>query len=286
MAAKDPFQAVFERISLEKNLTEVRAGVLRSVFGVTNRKKAAVALNAELHHFEQTFIKTFINTQTSTPTIIDTSPNQGEVSKSTGINWKGLSKEWQKKKRAKKVALPSFFHYGVARNPTSKGKFAKPEMTLKTYLTTHWPSQKVLKTFGYITEKDIIFTNSRGTDVTLKQGKANSELPFLGKLKTARKDITNESERFSIGFRAFPKINFEAFTTNSGKQVELLKHLIPLSDNTAALGYPFAKLTNNHELAGNRALRPTLVPLLNWYYRVKLPYVFKQFYKTKGLTGK
>jgi hypothetical protein len=72
-------------------------------------------------------------------------------------------------------------------------------------------------------------------------------------------------------------------------QVKLTKLFIPKAENTAANGFPLSKLLNNQKAKnqkGYRPLRPTVAPLLNWYYRVKLPHVFKQFYKTKGLVGR
>lgn len=292
------FEEVFKKISLETQLTTLRPTVLRDVFSEANRKRAAAALNNELRHFHSTFIATFIASQSLSPDVQDTSPLTGAGTKSTGINWERLNRQWELKKKRKPMATPSFFSYGVVGDKeTNKQrkkdkKSPKPLQTLEQYLQNSWGPNKALNVVGYVTADDIIFKTSKGDDVKLKGGKANPDAVFLGKLKTKEgRDITNLTETFTIGFRAFPKLG-NLRDLNSGSDaysVKLAKLFIPRSDNTATKGFPLSKLINNQGAGGqkgHRPLRPTVDHLLNWYYRVKLPYVFKQFYKTKGLVGR
>lgn len=291
------FEQIFKKISLQEQLTEIRPSVLRDVFSEANRKRAAVALNNELRHFHDTFINTFIAAQSFSPEIVDSSPLGSAPTKSIGVNWEFLEKQWFLKKKRKGIATPSFFSYGVvgsAENNKARRKeklSPKPLQTLKQYLESSWGPEKALNIVGHITADDIIFRTARGEDVKLKGGKANPEAAFLGKLKTHEgRDITNLTETFTIGFRAFPKLSNlrDLNSGNDAYSVKLTKLFIPRTDNTAAKGFPLSKLLNNQEARnqkGHRPLRPTVAPLLNWYYRVKLPHVFKQFYKTKGLVG-
>lgn len=292
------FEELFKKISLETQITELRPAVLRDVFSVANRKRAAAALNKELAHFEDTFIKTFINTHSQTPSVVDSSPNPVT---GTGItSWGQLSKDWERKKKKHGLATPAFFHFGqqarLVTNGLGKGKNKRPagqpyknrpKITLEQYLKANWDTQTALNIVGRVEPEDIVFKNAKGEDVKLKTGKANLDKAFLGKLKTATRDITDVKETFTIGFRAFPKISVDKL----GKKMSfyglpLSKRFIPLSHNTAAKGFPLSKLTNNVDIDDGRRLRHTIDPLLNWYYRVKLPHVFKQFYKTKGLVGR
>lgn len=291
------FEEVLKKISLQEQISEMRPLVLRDIFSVANRKRAAVALNNELHHFHSTFIKTFIASQVTNPIIQDASPDASSA-KNLNINWATLSKRWQRQKQKEELATPSFFSYGgigtKEGNKERQGKklSGKPEQTLEQYLETNWGPNKALNIVGYITADDIIFKTSNGEDVKLKGGKANADAAFLGKLKTVEgRDITNLTETFTIGFRAFTKLP-NLRDLNSGKdayQAALTKLFVPRAANSAANGLPLSKLLNNYGAAnqkGARPLRPTVGPLLNWYYRVKLPHVFKQFYKTKGLVGR
>jgi len=288
----DLFKAVFEQVNLETQLTAFRPSVLRDIFGVTNRKRAAAALNAELAYFEKTFIETFIGSQLNGywVEVKDQSPiSHTDKIKGLKTFWNPLSKRWLAHKRLKGLKTPNFFHYGLPKKePKAEDAYPAPQMTLEKYLKTHWHSQKILKTFGRVKPEDIIFTNARGTAVTLKKGRADLDAPFFGKLRTSRKDVTNLKEKFNIGFRLFPALDLDKTKDIfSNYQIEITKKLIPLSDNTAANGYPLSKLTNNHEHLNNSgAFRPTVVPLMDWYYRVKLPHVFREFYKTKGLVGR
>ena len=291
------FQEIFKKISLETQILEMRPAVLRDVFSEANRKRAAVALNNELRHFHDTFINTFIAAQSLSPDVVDNSPTGSAPTRSLGINWELLERQWFLKKKRQGIATPSFFSYGVVgsvegNKARKKKKLSpKPLQTLKQYLEASWGPEKALNIVGHVTADDIIFRTAKGEDVKLKGGKANLEAAFLGKLKTATHDITNLTETFTIGFRAFPKLA-NLRDLNSGKvdyQVNLTKLFIPKAENTAANGFPLSKLLNNQKAKnqkGYRPLRPTVAPLLNWYYRVKLPHVFKQFYKTKGLVGR
>lgn len=283
------FEEVFKKISLETQLTALRPAVLRDVFSEANRKRAAAVLNNELAHFEKTFIATFIGSPSATPKLRDASPLTPTGLRGLEKTWLPLSLKWLAVKRQQDLETPNFFHFGGFQpQPKAPDAYQNPEITLETYLKRNWHSQKVLNTFGKVKPEDIIFTNSRGVDVTLKRGKADLDAPFLGKLRTSRKDITNLSETFTIGFRLFPALELDkSRDIFSNHQIEITKKLIPLSENTAANGYPLSKLTNNNEQYNNSgSFRPTVGPLLNWYYRVKLPHVFKQFYKTKGLVGR
>jgi len=291
------FEEIFKKISLETQITEMRPAVLRDVFSEANRKRAAIALNNELRHFHDTFINTFIASQSLSPDVVDNSPTGSAPIRSLGINWELLERQWFLKKKRQGIATPSFFSYGVVgsvegNKARKKKKLSpKPLQTLKQYLEASWGPEKALNIVGHITADDIIFRTAKGEDVKLRGGKANPEAAFLGKLKTATHDITNLTETFTIGFRAFPKLA-NLRDLNSGKvdyQVNLTKLFIPKAENTAANGFPLSKLLNNQKAKnqkGYRPLRPTVAPLLNWYYRVKLPHVFKQFYKTKGLVGR
>lgn len=288
------FEKVLKKISLQEQISEMRPLVLRDIFSVANRKRAAVALNNELRHFHSTFIKTYIAGQVTNPIVQDTSPDASSA-KSLNINWINLSKRWQRQKQKEGLATPSFFSYGGIgtkkgnKDRKTKKLSGKPEQTLEQYLQNSWGPNKALGIVGYITADDIIFKTSNGEDVKLKGGKANVNAAFLGKLKTIEgRDITNLTETFTIGFRAFPKLpNLKSLGKYTKQQdIKLIKLFVPLGSNTAAKGFPLSKLTNNAEIQGNRFLRPTVGPLLNWYYRVKLPHVFKQFYKTKGLVGR
>lgn len=291
------FEEIFKKISLETQITEMRPAVLRDVFSKANRKRAVVALNNELRHFHDTFINTFIAAQSLSPDVVDNSPTGSAPTRSLGINWELLERQWFLKKKRQGLSVPSFFSYGVVgsvegNKARKKKKLSpKPLHTLKQYLEASWGPEKALNIVGHITADDIIFRTARGEDVKLKGGKANLEAAFLGKLKTHEgRDITNLTETFTIGFRAFPKLSNlrDLNSGNDAYSVKLTKLFIPRTDNTAAKGFPLSKLLNNQEARnqkGHRPLRPTVAPLLNWYYRVKLPHVFKQFYKTKGLVG-
>lgn len=292
------FEELFKKISLQEQISEMRPLVLRDIFSVANRKRAAVALNNELRHFHDTFINTFIAAQSFSPDVVDSSPLTSAGTKSAGINWERLNRQWELKKKRKPMAIPSFFSYGVVGDKeTNKQrkkdkKSPKPLQTLEQYIQNSWGPNKAVNTLGLITADDIIFKTSKGDDVKLKGGKANPDAAFLGKLKTKEgRDITNLTETFTIGFRAFPKLG-NLRDLNSGSDaysVSLAKLFIPRSDNTAAKGFPLSKLINNQEAKnqkGHRPLRPTVDRLLNWYYRVKLPHVFREFYKTKGLVGR
>ena len=291
------FEEIFKKISLETQITEMRPAVLRDVFSEANRKRAAIALNNELRHFHDTFINTFIAAQSLSPDVVDNSPTGSAPIRSLGINWELLERQWFLKKKRQGIATPSFFSYGVVgsvegNKARKKKKLSpKPLQTLKQYLESSWGPEKALNIVGHVTADDIIFRTAKGEDVKLKGGKANPDAAFLGKLKTATHDITNLTETFTIGFRAFPKLA-NLRDLNSGKvdyQVKLTKLFIPKAENTAANGFPLSKLLNNQKAKnqkGYRPLRPTVAPLLKWYYRVKLPHVFKQFYKTKGLVGR
>ena len=275
----------------------MRPLVLRDIFSVANRKRAAVALNNELRHFHDTFINTFIAAQSFSPDVVDSSPLASAGTKSAGINWERLNRQWELKKKRKPMAIPSFFSYGVVGsaegNKARKKKklSGKPQQTLEQYIKNSWGPEKALNVVGHVTANDIIFKTAKGEDVKLKGGKANPDAAFLGKLKTKEgRDITNLTETFTIGFRAFPKLaNIRDLNSgNDAYSVSLAKLFIPRSDNTAAKGFPLSKLINNQEAKnqkGHRPLRPTVDRLLNWYYRVKLPHVFREFYRTKGLIG-
>lgn len=291
------FEEVFKKISLETQLTAIRPAVLRDVFSETNRKRAAVALNNELRHFHDTFINTFIAAQSFSPDVVDSSPLMAKT-RSVGINWEGLNRQWFLKKKRHGLAVPSFFSYGVV--GSAKGNKArkkkklsgKPQQTLEQYLKNSWGPEKALNVVGHVTANDIIFKTAKGEDVKLKGGKAVADVAFLGKLKTSgNRDITNLTETFTIGFRAFPKLaNIRDLNSgNDAYSVSLAKLFIPRSENTASKGFPLSKLINNQgakNQKGHRPLRPTVDRLLNWYYRVKLPHVFREFYKTKGLVGR
>ena len=293
------FEELFKKISLQEQLTQLRPGVLRDVFSVFYRKRAAVALNNELRHFHDTFINTFIAAQSFSPDVVDSSPlTSTHRSRSLGINWEYLNRQWFLKKKRHGLAVPSFFSYGVVGsaegNKARKKKklSGKPQQTLEQYLKNSWGPEKALNVVGHVTANDIIFKTAKGEDVKLKGGKAVADAAFLGKLKTSgNRDITNLTETFTIGFRAFPKLA-NIRDLNSGEDAysaKLAKLFIPRSDNTAAKGFPLSKLINNQEAKnqkGHRPLRPTVDRLLNWYYRVKLPHVFREFYKTKGLVGR
>lgn len=289
------FEEVFKKISLETQLTAIRPAILRDVFSEVNRKRAAVALNNELRHFHSTFIATFIASQVTNPIVQDTSTIQGSPT-GLGIDWVNLSRKWRDTKDDNGVTDPSFFYWGQSLG-TKKGNKVRakkhltprPLQTLEDYLQKSWGPNKAIDIVGYITADDIIFKTSKGEDVKLKQGKANPEAAFLGKLKTNDgKDITNITETFTIGFRAFPKLENlrDLGKNNKQQQLKVTRLFAPLGSNTASKGFPLSKLTNNAEIEGVRYLRPTVEPLLNWYYRVKLPHIFKQFYKTKGLVGR
>lgn len=292
------FEEIFKKISLETQITEMRPAVLRDVFSKANRKRAAVALNNELRHFHDAFINTFIASQSLSPDVVDNSPTGSAPIRSLGINWELLERQWFLKKKRQGIATPSFFSYGVVgsvegNKARKKEKLSpKPLQTLKQYLEASWGPEKALNIVGHVTADDIIFRTAKGEDVKLKGGKANPDAAFLGKLKTSEgRDITNLTETFTIGFRAFPKLSNlrDLNSGNNAYSVKLTKLFIPRTDNTATKGFPLSKLLNNQEARnqkGYRPLRPTVAPLLNWYYRVKLPHVFKQFYKTKGLVGR
>lgn len=292
------FEELFKKISLQEQISEMRPLVLRDIFSVANRKRAAVALNNELRHFHDTFINTFIASQSLSPDVVDSSPLASAGTKSAGINWEYLNRQWELKKKRKPMAIPSFFSYGVigsaeGNKARKKKKLSgKPQQTLEQYLKNSWGPEKALNVVGHVTADDIIFKTSKGDDVKLKGGKANPDAAFLGKLKTKEgKDITNLTETFTIGFRAFPTLaNIRDLNSgNDAYSAKLAKLFIPRSDNTAAKGFPLSKLINNQEAKnqkGHRPLRPTVDRLLNWYYRVKLPHVFREFYKTKGLVGR
>lgn len=291
------FEELFKKISLQEQISEMRPLVLRDIFSVANRKRAAVALNNELRHFHDTFINTFIASQSLSPDVVDSSPLTAKT-QSVGINWEYLNRQWFLKKKRHGLAVPSFFSYGVVgsaegNKARKKEKLSgKPQQTLEQYLKNSWGPEKALNVVGHVTANDIIFKTAKGEDVKLKGGKANPDAAFLGKLKTKEgKDITNLTETFTIGFRAFPKLpNLRDLNSgNDAYSVSLAKLFIPRSDNTAAKGFPLSKLINNQEAKnqkGHRPLRPTVDRLLNWYYRVKLPHVFREFYKTKGLVGR
>lgn len=289
------FEEIFKKISLETQITEMRPAVLRDVFSEANRKRAAVALNNELRHFHSTFIATFIASQVPNPTVDDRSPIQGSNLSLNNLHWVSLSERWRDRKENQGVEAPSFFSYGAV--GTKKGNKVRakkqltprPLQTLEDYLQKSWGPNKAIDIVGYVTADDIIFKTSKGEDVKLKQGKANPDAAFLGKLKTNEgKDITNLTETFTIGFRAFPNLKNlrDLGKNNKQQQLKVTRLFVPLGSNTASKGFPLSKLTNNAEIWGDRYLRPTVEPLLNWYYRVKLPHVFKQFYKTKGLVGR
>lgn len=292
------FEELFKKISLQEQISEMRPAVLRDVFSVANRKRAAAALNNELRHFHDTFINTFIASQSLSPDVVDSSPLASAGTKSAGINWEYLNRQWELKKKRKPMAIPSFFSYGVVgdkeKNKQRKKdkKSPKPLQTLEQYLKNSWGPEKALNVVGHVTANDIIFKTAKGEDVKLKGGKAVADAAFLGKLKTSgNRDITNLTETFTIGFRAFPKLaNIRDLNSgNDAYSAKLAKLFIPRSDNTAAKGFPLSKLINNQEAKnqkGHRPLRPTVDRLLNWYYRVKLPHVFREFYKTKGLVGR
>ena len=292
------FEELFKKISLQEQISEMRPLVLRDIFSVANRKRAAVALNNELRHFHDTFINTFIASQSLSPDVVDSSPLASAGTKSAGINWEYLNRQWELKKKRKPMAIPSFFSYGVVGsaegNKARKKKklSGKPQQTLEQYIKNSWGPEKALNVVGHVTADDIIFKTSKGDDVKLKGGKANPDAAFLGKLKTKEgKDITNLTETFTIGFRAFPKLG-NLRDLNSGSDaysVSLAKLFIPRGENIASKGFPLSKLINNQgakNQKGHRPLRPTVDRLLNWYYRVKLPHVFREFYKTKGLVGR
>lgn len=292
------FEELFKKISLQEQLTQLRPAVLRDVFSETNRKRAAVALNNELRHFHDTFINTFIAAQSFSPDVQDTSPLTGAGTKSIGINWERLNRQWELKKKRKPMATPSFFSYGVVGDKkTNKQrkkdkKSPKPLQTLEQYLKNSWGPEKALNVVGHVTANDIIFKTAKGEDVKLKGGKAVADAAFLGKLKTSgNRDITSLTETFTIGFKAFPKLaNIQDLNSgNDAYSVSLAKLFIPRSENIASKGFPLSKLINNQgakNQKGHRPLRPTVDRLLNWYYRVKLPHVFREFYKTKGLVGR
>lgn len=292
------FEELFKKISLQEQISEMRPLVLRDIFSVANRKRAAVALNNELRHFHDTFINTFIAAQSFSPDVVDSSPLASAGTKSAGINWERLNRQWELKKKRKPMVIPSFFSYGVVGsaegNKARKKKklSGKPQQTLEQYLKNSWGPEKALNVVGHVTDNDIIFKTAKGEDVKLKGGKAVADAAFLGKLKTSgNRDITNLTETFTIGFRAFPKLaNIRDLNSgNDAYSAKLAKLFIPRSDNTAAKGFPLSKLINNQEAKnqkGHRPLRPTVDRLLNWYYRVKLPHVFREFYKTKGLVGR
>lgn len=289
------FEEVFKKISLETQLTAIRPAVLRDVFSEANRKRAAAALNTELRHFHSTFIATFVASQVTNPSVEDTSTIQGSA-RGLGLDWVSLNRKWRDTKEDNGVAAPSFFYWGQKLGSKKGNKVrAKQDLapqalqTLQDYLSKSWGPNKAINVVGLITAEDIIFKTSKGEDVKLKRGKASPDSVFLGKLRTSdHRDITNITETFTIGFRAFPKLpNLRDLGKNKKQyQLKLTKLFVPLGSNTANNGFPLSKLTNNADIDGTRYLRPTVEPLLNWYYRVKLPHVFRQFYKTKGLVGR
>ena len=259
------FEELFKKISLQEQLTQLRPGVLRDVFSAANRKRAAVALNNELRHFHDTFINTFIAAQSFSPDVVDSSPLASAGTKSAGINWERLNRQWELKKKRKPMAIPSFFSYGVVGsaegNKARKKKklSGKPQQTLEQYLKNSWGPEKALNVVGHVTANDIIFKTAKGEDVKLKGGKAVADAAFLGKLKTSgNRDITNLTETFTIGFRAFPKLaNIRDLNSgNDAYSAKLAKLFIPRSDNTAAKGFPLSKLINNQEAKNQKGHRP------------------------------
>lgn len=279
------FEAVFEAISLETRVTELRPSVLRDIFSKANKKRIAAELNRELSHFNTTFIKTFMNVGLQNPFVQDTSPNP-LPDDPVGTNWRDLTRKWQLEKAAKGLELPGFFHYGKQRKKSKN----RPKKTLTQYLETNWNSATAINTVGRITDEDIFFRTKTGEDVTLKGGKATLDSPFLGKLKTSSGDIKDVRETFTIGFRAFTKISVDRLMTDKFADrtpygLFLTEKMVPKGANTAGQGFPLSKLTNNAKISEDRAFRPTVMPLLKWYYSVKLPHTFRQFYGLKGLKG-
>lgn len=279
------FDAVFEAISLEARVTELRPAVLRDIFSKANKKRVAAELNRELAHFNTTFIKTFMNSDLQNPFVQDTSPDPLPPH-SAYTYWVDLSHKWQREKAAKGLDLPGFFHYGQERKKAKN----RPKKTLTQYLETNWNSATAINAVGRITEEDIFFRTKGGEDVTLKGGKAALDSPFLGKLKTASGDIKDVKETFTIGFRSFTKISVDRlmgtkFADRTTYGLLLTEKMVPKGVNTAGQGFPLSKLTNNAQISDDRAFRPTVMPLLKWYYSVKLPHTFRQFYGLKGLKG-
>lgn len=279
------FDAVFEAISLEARVTELRPAVLRDIFSKANKKRVAAELNRELAHFNTTFIKTFINSGLQNPFIQDTSPDPFP-SYPANTYWANLNYKWQREKEAKDISPPAFFHYGQERKKAKN----RPKKTLTQYLETNWNSATAINVVGRITEEDIFFRTKGGEDVTLKGGKAALDSPFLGKLKTASGDIKDVKETFTIGFRSFTKISVDRlmgtkFADRTTYGLFLTEKMVPKGVNTAGQGFPLSKLTNNAQISDDRAFRPTVMPLLRWYYSVKLPHTFRKFYGLKGLKG-
>jgi len=112
---------------------------------------------------------------------------------------------------------------------------------------------------------------------------ASSSVVFNLKSKSHSESVLYET--FSFGFRPLRSIQYRKLLTNR-YQVELSTQFISVADNTAPMGYPLSKLTNNHTGAKgtNRAIRPTLGPLLHWYHKVKLPKVFRTSIGGRGVT--
>lgn len=292
------FKRVRENISIDSVVSRKRAEKLVKLLSLSERRKLAEKFNRSLAHFKENFIKNFIGYDGTVGKIKDfSSRDKVKDPKRGGIpfSWLKLSKQWENKKKRMGVQTPNFFKFGQSANLKSKsGKVPanRLAMTLEQYVEANW-SNIIEQRFGKIKSTDTIFKDAKGRDLTKAAANAKSaakgkgvlgdDNPFAYLLKDRKTDF-QFTEEITIGFTAFGNYGSKLEQgENRALSLELSKLFIPITENTQAKGFPLSKLTNNIEIDKpfRGPLRPTLVPLLQWYYQVKLPTILRNHYKSK-----
>ena len=292
------FKRVRKNISIDSVVSRKRAEKLVKLLSLSERRKLAEKFNRSLTHFKENFIKNFVGYDGTVGKIKDfSSHDKVKDPKRGGIpfSWVKLSKQWENKKKRRGVQTPNFFKFGQSANLKSKaGKVPanRPAMTLEQYIEANW-SNIIEQRFGKIKSTDIIFKDAKGRDLTKAAANAKSaakgkgvlgdDNPFAYLLKDRKTDF-QVTEEITIGFTAFGSYGSKLEQgENRALSLDLSKLFIPITENTQAQGFPLSKLTNNTEVSKpfRGPLRPTLVPLLQWYYQVKLPTILRNHYKRK-----
>ncbi len=290
------FKRVRKNISIDSVVNRKRAEKLVKLLPLSERRKLAEKFNRSLTHFKENFIKNFIGYDGTVGKIKDSSSHDKVKDPKRGgipFSWVKLSKQWENKKKRMGVQTPNFFKFGQSANLKSKaGKVPanRPAMTLEQYIEANW-SNIIEQRFGKIKSTDIIFKDAKGRDLTKAAANAKSAAkgkgllgdsnPFAYLLKDRKTDF-QFTEEITIGFTAFGNYGSKLEQgENRALSLELSKLFV--TNNSKAQGFPYSKLTNNTEINKpfRGPLRPTLVPLLQWYYQVKLPTILRNHYKSK-----
>lgn len=287
-------QAIIERIQFNP-MEQKRVNTLAKVISADERKKIAAKLNQELGTFTTVFIASFIGRMSGSPlneplgiskqVKADTTESKKVFTHYQGT-WAALTDRWEAEKQKQGLAVPNFFRYNKARlaakKPRKGDKQGRSKVSLEAALTAAWGHPSSL--FGVIKPADILFKSSLDADIAKKGGAFTKlEKPLLAADKNyfpvrKIKGLSGTTvEEISISLKAFSAVpNWEGVNNSRGFADTLTRHMI--KSNSAANGFAGSKLMNNSMKHPSRHLRPTLLPLMMWYYKVRLPSVFRKYY--------